>query len=660
MKLLNRYTFLLLVLLSAHLAPAQCPLSPLPPSGCIFEAFDVAGPTGRPLTAFCVGSPVRFELCAGDPTDTGLLLFGVLPGVGTTLSSCAPPTKYPFVYTPQAGGVGKVTVSLLITSATGASRFYIRVFDVYGTPPPVFTVLRCPGNFVAVKITDAVYDYYEVAGQRIPRNQSTTVAVPVGATSVTLTGRYNANLSCVGTNSLPVPPPLAPFQTPLLTTLTRQGTAAAGGPATFAANQLTPGYDYTLQLADPTAPGGYRDVPGVAVSNPGFSVPALAPGCYRIRRQDACGGSIAVTDSLCTVGLTGSSALNRNQLQITTDAAAGTTYTVTRNNAPLTTFTGTPPGALVDADVQCGTTYTYRVTARMPGGTSVSNEFSIPTQSSLPPVRPRLLASFNENNVVLLTPLLASPFTAGSSLRYRRSAPRRPAEDLGAIATSIRSQRDSTALDSLRAHPPCYSVRLTDVCNASPESTSTCPALLSATALASDDTSVTLSWTAFTGPDPSIPTTYTLQRLGADGVSVPPGIPVSGNNYADLLPPTNQQILRYRLQISGAGLPAGTFSYSNRVSVTRPLLLTIPTAFTPNGDGLNDVLEVKGRYLRNYTFVVVDRNGQEVFRGTQRSDAWDGTIRGHAPVLGTYVWRFQQAGEDGQSFIATGAVTILN
>jgi gliding motility-associated-like protein len=118
-------------------------------------------------------------------------------------------------------------------------------------------------------------------------------------------------------------------------------------------------------------------------------------------------------------------------------------------------------------------------------------------------------------------------------------------------------------------------------------------------------------------------------------------------------------VLRYHLKISGAGLPTGTFSYSNRASITRRLTITLPTAFTPNGDGLNDVLEVKGKYLDNYTFVVVDRNGQEVFRGTKRSETWDGTIKGHAPVLGAYVWRFQQVDEEGKTFTATGAVTIL-
>ena len=111
-------------------------------------------------------------------------------------------------------------------------------------------------------------------------------------------------------------------------------------------------------------------------------------------------------------------------------------------------------------------------------------------------------------------------------------------------------------------------------------------------------------------------------------------------------------MLRYRLQISGGGLPAGTFSYSNVATRQRGQLpLTIPTAFTPNGDGLNDVLEVKGQYLQRLHLYGVDRNGQEVFRGTQRTETWDGRINGHAPVLGAYVWRFQQDGRRRQAVL---------
>jgi len=656
MKLVNRCFCLLMAWLGAQGAWGQVSrcASPNPPP-CTFIAVDAG--SGQPVASFCVGQPVRFELCPGDPTPTNLLFYGVLPGINADYFSagCSPPNKLPYTYTPQPADVGKVTVSELIND--GTSRYYIRVFDVYGTPPPAFTVARCPGNSVSVTVTDATYDSYDVAGQAIPRNVPTPVVLPAGAATLALTGHYAGNVRCTGANTLPVPPALAPAQTPLFTTLTLQG-ALPSGPATFAFNLLTAGYLFTLQRADATAPGGYRDVAGVPAGSTGFSLPNPPAGCYRVARQDACGGSFAATAPLCTLGLSGNSAFNRNQLLLTTDAGPGATYAVARNGQPLLTYSGTPPGPLEDADVQCGTTYTYRVTATQPGGVSVSNEVAVRTQSSLAPPRPQLLASFNLNNVVLLSPLLAAPLTVGSSLRYRRSGAGPPAADLATTATA-RPARDSTALAELLAHPPCYTVQLTDVCgNVSTESASTCPALLAATPLDPEGSTVALAWTAFTGPDPGLAATYALQRLAADG-AVLASLPVGGGRYADLLPPPDRQILRYRLQIGGAGLPAGTFSYSNVTTVTRELFLALPTAFTPNGDGLNDVLEVKGRYLRGYTLVVVDRNGQEVFRGTQRSEAWDGTIRGHAPVLGTYAWRFQQNGEDGRPFSATGSVTIL-
>jgi gliding motility-associated-like protein len=151
-----------------------------------------------------------------------------------------------------------------------------------------------------------------------------------------------------------------------------------------------------------------------------------------------------------------------------------------------------------------------------------------------------------------------------------------------------------------------------------------------------------------------------VQRLAADGTVLVGSVPVGTNlSFTDTSPPPDERVLRYRVQVSGAGIPAGTFSYSNVATVPRVPRVQLPTAFTPNGDGLNDVLEVKGRFLGNYVFVVVDRNGQEVFRGTKRSDTWDGTIRGRAPVNGAYVWRFQQSTEDGKLTTETGTVTII-
>ena len=663
MKLLNRcfWLFALLLRLGNGAARAQsCATIPNDPTA--FTAVDAG--TGAELNAFCVGQRVRFEPRPGRNIPLTLLSYGVLPGAGTTYINasprCSPPNAFPYIYTPQPSDIGDVTVSELANFGS-IPTYYIRTYKVYGTPLPLFTVLPCPNGLAQVTVTDATYDTYTVRvgngpSQAITRNQPTTLAVPAGATTVTLTGHYAANGLCTKENTLPIPTLAAP-QTPLLTRLTLQG-PLPGGAATLDVTQLPAGYLYTLQIADGSAPGGFRRVADVPAGSTSFSLPSPVASCYRLSRTDVCASSTAVSGIICTLSLAGSSSNNRNQLLLT-NAGTGGAYIVTRNGMPLTTFT-TIPGGLEDADVQCGTSYKYRVTAAQAGsGAAVSNEVTITTQSALPPRQPQLLASFNLNNVVVLTPILAMPLTAGSTLRYQRASGSQPPANFGPPATTARSLRDSTALAEVRAQPPCYTVRLTDVCsNASPESSAACPALLTASAADPDGRTATLTWSAFTGPAPAQPATYTLQRLAADG-TVLSTVAVNGTSYTDLTPPTDHQVLRYRLQIGGAGLPLGTFSYSNSASVTRQPTLTIPTAFTPNGDGLNDVLEVKGRYLRNYTFVVVDRNGQEVFRGTQRNEAWDGSIRGHAPVPGAYVWRFQQENEDGKSFIATGSVTIL-
>ncbi|WP_426059979.1 gliding motility-associated C-terminal domain-containing protein [Hymenobacter sp. B1770] len=664
MKLVN-YCFLLLafwLVLGTAQAQTTC-ASPNPPA-CTFTAIDVA--TGQAVDAFCVGRRVRFEQCAGRNIPTSLLFYGVLPGTGATfLPSCSPPNPFNYEYTPTAADVGMVTVSEL-ANAQGAggppSTYYIRIFRVFNPAPPAFTVATCPSASALVTVTDAAYDTYTVqvgAGpaQSIVRNQPTVVNVPAGATAVTVTGRYAATNVCSGSATQPIAP-LAPAQVPALTRLTLQA-PLPGGAATFDIGQLPAGYIYALQRADASLPGGYRTVASIPAASTSFSLPNAVAGCYRLRRTDPCRLDSAFSPLACTLSLTGASAQNRNQLLLS-DAGSGSTYTLTRNGAPLTGFT-TINGGLEDSNVECGTTYTYRVTASRPGGAvSVSNPVSITTQSALPPAQPRLIASFNLRNVVELTPLLANgpDLTTGSTLRYRRTVGSGTPEDFR-TATSSRSQRDSTNIAELLAQRPCYSVRLADVCgNVSSESSAACPALLTASAADPSGTTAALAWTPFTGPAPSAPATYALQRLGPDG-AVLSTVSVSGSSYTDITPPADFQTLRYRLQISGAGLPAGSFSYSNVATVTRQLFVNIPTAFTPNGDGLNDVLEVKGRYLQKYTFVVIDRNGQEVFRGTELSQGWDGTIKGRPPVLGAYVWRFQQASEDGKPFVATGSVTIL-
>ncbi|WP_460503376.1 hypothetical protein, partial [Hymenobacter agri] len=490
MKLLTRCFFLVLwVYGSMGLAHAQSCVSPNPPT-CTFEAID---DNGISMTNLCVGKRVKFQPCASRDARiyNNNIYYGVLPGVATTFINstplaCTPNNIYPYFYTPTVADVGMVTVSEL-TNENGRAFYYIRTFRVYDTTPPLFNIAPCPTGSALVTVTDTKFNSYVVqAGggpsQAISRNQPTVVAVPAGATTVTVTGRYNIPEACEGVNTQPLRTAAAPVK-PGFSSLTLSG-ALPSGLATLAVNNLPADYQYTLQIADASAASGFRDVQPVAPGSSNIGPLNLSKGCYRIARTDLCGGSPDASPLICTLSLSVASARNRNQLLLD-DAGSGNTYTVTRNGQPVTLMP--IAGGLEDADVQCGSDYTYVVTARQPGGgVAVSNSAKITTVSALPPQQPKLVASFNLRNVVELTPLLSPPaLPAGSTLRYFRTTGTVTA-DFG-TATTLRAPRDSASLNDLRADLPCYTVRLLDVCkNASPLSAPACPSLLTATAAGPD------------------------------------------------------------------------------------------------------------------------------------------------------------------------------
>ena len=81
-------------------------------------------------------------------------------------------------------------------------------------------------------------------------------------------------------------------------------------------------------------------------------------------------------------------------------------------------------------------------------------------------------------------------------------------------------------------------------------------------------------------------------------------------------------------------------SISINVEVLSNLYFYIPTAFSPNDDGINDFFEVKGVGFETYEIQIFNRWGQEVFHSKDYTESWDGNAPGgeRAPD-GVYVYR---------------------
>src|ERR1041385_5129573 len=79
-------------------------------------------------------------------------------------------------------------------------------------------------------------------------------------------------------------------------------------------------------------------------------------------------------------------------------------------------------------------------------------------------------------------------------------------------------------------------------------------------------------------------------------------------------------------------------SVSNYAEVIPKPRLYIPSAFTPNNDGINDVFGVNGEGLQNFHIMVYDRWGQVIFETTNPHQNWDGKYKGVQVESGVYTY----------------------
>lgn len=95
------------------------------------------------------------------------------------------------------------------------------------------------------------------------------------------------------------------------------------------------------------------------------------------------------------------------------------------------------------------------------------------------------------------------------------------------------------------------------------------------------------------------------------------------------------------------------------VYVESEAVLFIPTAFSPNGDGNNDVLYVRGKGIQSVKLIVFDRVGEEVFFTTHISNGWDGTFRGKEMNSGVFVYYLEATMRDGRTIVKEGDITLV-
>ena len=152
-----------------------------------------------------------------------------------------------------------------------------------------------------------------------------------------------------------------------------------------------------------------------------------------------------------------------------------------------------------------------------------------------------------------------------------------------------------------------------------------------------------------------------LNATGGTGFMWSPSNFLSANNIANPMAilPQNIDSIRYKVFVNDEAGCLDSAVINVKVFKTNPYIF-IPTAFTPNGDGLNDLIRpiAVGMKQINY-FKIFNRWGELVFSTQSNGHGWNGMIGGKLQSTGVYVWIVRGIDYINRPFFQKGTVTLI-
>lgn len=96
------------------------------------------------------------------------------------------------------------------------------------------------------------------------------------------------------------------------------------------------------------------------------------------------------------------------------------------------------------------------------------------------------------------------------------------------------------------------------------------------------------------------------------------------------------------------------------IKVFKGPAIYVPTAFTPNGDGHNDIFKAIPIGLKEFKYLVVfNRYGEQVFYTKDAGKGWDGKVKGKSQNTGNYVWVVEGMDYKGNLIKKSGGVILV-
>ena len=102
-------------------------------------------------------------------------------------------------------------------------------------------------------------------------------------------------------------------------------------------------------------------------------------------------------------------------------------------------------------------------------------------------------------------------------------------------------------------------------------------------------------------------------------------------------------------------------NYQDTINITSGFCnIEMPSAFTPNDDGFNDVFKVKYPFpVKQFSMTIYNRFGEKIFETYNIGEGWNGNWKGRLQLQGTYVYMISFKGINNRQQNLKGTVTLI-
>jgi len=369
----------------------------------------------------------------------------------------------------------------------------------------------------------------------------------------------------------------------------------------------------------------------------------------KLASMDLCGGKLD-SEIATSMALKGSTADEKNSLSWNKygDPTGFKEYQLTRDGVILKTFTDINTISFEDEDVQCGDNYEYILTALTNTVTSISAPLLIKTITLSPKAVEQAYVTVKADDLIELTAVIPG---SGSKNNYDILIER----SVGGISNfkKVNTLFSETVYEDLdvKANQNSYCYRMTyqNACGQkSVVSQPVCSVLL-------QNQSPLLGWTS-EKPFIDEMDSFTLIQTGSSGSVDEKNQNLANTYYPNLNGKSDPE---YTFQIRADSKSGNFQSFSNIITYKRDADIFFPDAFSPNGDGINDIFEVRAAMFKTFNMSVLNRWGEVVFHSTDMTKGWDGTIKGMLAPVGSYICSIEIVDNLDQTVKKNGTFVLL-